>query len=453
MEGLCISYLYDLWREKLKTIKVEQDYLFDVLKHHKTIDRDSFFEIVFQKHLKINDKRMFLVNVTDEDIATSFSCDAIEKIHKRSNKFKYFTANTFNHPRNRSKEKLENLVFLALDFDLAKDGSNRDFTADQLATAIFNELEIFPHFVWKTKTEGNYQAGFLIRAMIGNEKSVYLYEAILKRLAILLGADIAATDATHIFSVPDNVYKYEDSEKVYDMDEFKIVLDNEWINDELAKRRKQYASGVIDFTEQILLRHPAIQKLMNAELIGYRNHACFTLALFLYSLGRTYKDTLAFFEEIWYVKLVENNYAQGFSKREMRKCIKSAFSGKYAGASSEYIELVTGEEFHLAVYRSTYLKKSAEERVYMAKNELRTRLIDWIRKNEDVAVTQKELAELLEVSYRTLKLQIKALKDEGIINVSTSKGRNAKTRLELINNKFVVESYTPSYEAIELKEA
>ena len=440
-----------MWMTRVKNIKKEQDYFFDELRGHKTIYRDEFFNMIFRKHLKIDDKRMFLVNVIDERTARAFSCDEMVKIYKRSDKFGYFTANTFNHPRNRIKEKLENLVFLGLDFDLMKDGSERDFTADQLATVIYNELEFFPHFIWESKTKGNYQAGFLINSMIGTQKSVYLYEMILKRLAILLGADIFATDATHLFSVPEYVSQYENEEKIYDIDDFKFVLDIQWINDVLERRRKEFENGVVNITEQMLLRQPAIQKLMNADLVGYRNNACFTLALFLYSLGRTYEHTLSFFENEWYPKLVENQNATGFTVREMRRCVKSAFSGKYSGAKPEFIELVTGEEFHLAVYRSTYLKKAEEERVYMSKNKLRTRLIEWIRQNDGASITQKELAELLDVSYRTLKLQMKALKDEGIINVSTSRGRNAKTQLELISSEFVVESYIPKIENIESK--
>lgn len=440
-----------MWQGKIKTIKKEQDYFFDVLRGHKTIYRDVFFEMVFGKHIKTDDKRMFLVNVIDEHTARHFSCDEMVKIYKRSDKFGYFTANTFNHPRDRIKEKLENLIFIGLDFDLAKDGSGRDFTADQLATVIYNELEFFPHFIWESKTKGNFQVGFLINPMIGSPKSVYLYEMILKRLAIILGADIFATDATHLFSVPEYVYQYEDEKKIYDIDDFRFVLEIEWINDTLEKRRKEFENSVIDITEQRLLRQPAIQKLMNAELVGFRNNACFTLGLFLYSLNRTYEHTLSFFENEWYPKLVENQNAAGFPVREMHRCIKSAFSGKYSGAKPEFIELVTGEEFYLAVYRSTYFKKKEEERVYMSKTKLRTRLIDWIRQNNSKPVTQKELAELLDVSYRTLKLQIKALKDEGVISVTTSRGRNAKTQFELITSDFVVESCIPNVKNIELK--
>src|SRR5690606_29975114 len=101
------------------------------------------------------------------------------------------------------------LTCIILDFDFVKDETNRSYSSDELAGILLNEFDIVPNFIWDTKTKGNKQACFLIEPMTGTMNSIYLWEAIVKRMAIITGADFNSTDCVHQFRIPKKaLYQY-----------------------------------------------------------------------------------------------------------------------------------------------------------------------------------------------------------------------------------------------------
>lgn len=410
-------------------IKELQMSLFDPQKYGVAVTDDRFYNAIFRNNFRVsksyrNEKTIFINFVhlvkfketKSGEKEVKFVCDSLEKVIENAGHYEYFTVNQVNSPKFRMKENLSSLNSFVLDFDLQKDGTDRDYTADELAYIIFNELDLYPHFVWETKTEGNYQCIFLINQLSGLNKYVMLFESIAKRLSIVLGSDYAATVANKLFRIPKkHIFEYESPVHVYDIDDFKILFEHEEINARLHQLQEQRKNGeVINFTDMQLLNSPAIKALEACEINDLRNHACFTLALFYYSLGKEKEDVEDFFMNTWYERANDKSkFSKRFTKAEIRSCLKSAFSGRYAGASKEWIESLTGHPFAFSVYRSTYISQN----IYMKKTELRTRLIDWIRENPDTIISQKNLAEILDLKKSSLDLNISEMKKEGFLSV------------------------------------
>lgn len=410
-------------------IKQQQMSVFNPQKQGVCVNDEHFYNAIFRDNFKIskeyrNQQTTFInfvhlvrfQEVHNEQKEVKFVCDSLEKVVQNANYYDYFTVNQVNSPKHRMKENLSSLNAFVLDFDLQKDGTQRDYTANELAYVIFNELDLYPHFIWETKTDGNYQCIFLINQLSGMNKYVMLFESIAKRLSIVLGSDYAATVANKLFRIPrKQIFEYEKSMSVYDVDDFKILLENEEINTRLSElENRQKSSNLINFTEFQLINSPAIKALEMCEIDDLRNHACFTLALFYYSLGKSKEDVEGFFMNDWYERANDKTkFSKRFTKAEIRSCLKSAFSGRYAGASKEWIESLTGNSFNYSVYRSSYISQN----IYMKKTELRTRLIDWMRENPETIVSQKNLAEILDISLRSLKRNLAQLLDENIIQI------------------------------------
>lgn len=452
-----MSLLQLIHQERLPHIKDYQTSLFAPQKHGIQVQDVYFYQSIFRNNFSVtkpykNGEAVFINFVhlvkfketkSGEEKEVKFVCDSLEKIVENAGHYEYFTVNQVNSPRYRMKENLSSLNCFVLDFDLRKDGTDREYTPDELAYTVFNELDLYPHFVWDTRTDGNYQCGFLINQLSGLNKYVMLFESIAKRLSIVLGSDYAATVANKLFRIPKKgIYEYESPTYVYDIDDFRILFEHEEINarlEQLQEERKK--GGVINFTEQQLLSSPAIKALENCDINDLRNHACFTLALFYYSLGKEKEDVEDFFMNTWYERANEKGkFSKRFTKAEIRSCLKSAFSGRYAGASKEWIESLTGHPFNFSVYRSTYISQN----LYMKKTELRTRLIDWIRDNPETIISQQNLAEVLEVSYRPLQRSLSSLEKEDVIKAQTIyEGKKRLGSIYTINEQ---SKFTVAYE-------
>lgn len=449
-----MSYFKQIHTEKMAVIKEEQMTLFDPTLTGEEVSDEKFFDSIFRNNFSVvrdfrNTTTTFknfvhLVNIQEGkngEIAKAFVCDSLKKVLENKDKFKYFGVNQFNTPKSRTKDDLSSLNAIVLDFDLMKDGTKRDYSSDMLAYVVFNELDKYPHFVWATKTDGNYQSMFLINQVGGQGKYVLLFEAIAKRLSISLGSDYSATVANKLFSVPrKGIKQYESTDVIYDLDDFKHLFEDEFINDRLSELQAQFENNkIVNFTEQQLLNSKAIQALMNCEIDSQRNHACFTLSLFFYSIGWEKSKTEKFFNDDWYYKANnKDKFPKRFTKAEIKSCIKSAYSSKYAGASREWIEGLTGETFNYSVYKSTYISKNA----YMKASEIRVKVINWIRENPDTIINQKNLSEILNVGLRSLERNLKAMEDEGVLMIKkVYEGRKRLgSQLELLEQqKFTVE--------------
>lgn len=417
-----MGYLSNIHKHFLETIKERQEYLFLPNLQGKKVKSDVMFEEIYRNLLDEKNRRTFLSNIKLASYK-QFKCENIEKVLEKKKNFTYFTPAVYWHHLRHTKEELIWLTCIILDFDFAKDGTGRTYTNDELAGILINEFDVVPNFIWDTKTPGNKQVAFLINPMPGTMNSIYLWESIVRRMAILTGSDFSSTDAVHQFRIPKKkLIQYSD--EVYDIEDFAFVLEDKEITERLEKERKKY-SKVLSFTEHQIMNHKSIKILLDAEFDGSRNHAGFTIALLYYALGKTKDEVLEFLNGEWFRK-VNENASKRYLRREVKDSVKSAYSGKYAGPSKEWIYALTGEEFPYNLWKSSYVKKDESERKYKKGEKVRQLIIDWIRENSGETIPQEKLAENLGVSHRTLKLQLKNLKEENVINFVTQKGRYSK---------------------------
>lgn len=420
-----VSYLADIHKKFLQDIKERPESLFQPYLVHSKVDSDVMFEMIYRNLLEAEKRRTFLVNRT---LDKQFKCDDLEKVIQKKKNFTYFTPAIYWHHKSRTKEEVIWLPAIILEFDLTRDGTERNFTADQLAVMILNELEIQVNFVWATKTKGHYAACILLKPMGGTPQSIYYYESVVKRMAILTGADFASTDAVHLFRIPRRkIYQYTDD--IYDIDELAHVLEDERINEKLEQKRREYKGNIVSFSEKQIMNHESIKTLLEAEFTAYRNNAAFTIALLYYALGKSDKEAIDFLGGEWFVKVNDGRISSKngkFKRKEIVKTVKSAFSGKYSGPSKEWIYYLSGHEFPFNLWRSSYLKKDDEDRIYQRGQVVREKIIAWVRENSGVYIKQKELAEALEISDRTLRHQMKQLEEEGVLTSEKEKGRYSR---------------------------
>lgn len=429
MGGICVGYFEEIKKERLADITKRQiDLVNGTYKYHflgefksgkKAVN--AFWKSLYRSLLEDEEhkRRTFLVNKTFDK---QFKCEEIEVIIEKVKRFKYFTPSVFWHHKQRTKEEVIWITSITLDFDFKKDGSNRTFNPQQIAYILKQELGCLPNRVWATKTEGNYQANFIINPMTGTEQSIFFYECITKRLAVLLGADVAATTSSNLYSVPQRGY-WEFTEQVYDITDFEWVLEDEELNTALLKKQNE---RVISFTEKAVMNHPAIQALLNVEFDCYRNNAAFTIALLYYALGKEPEEAFEFLGGEWFVKVNQMSTAR-FLKREVKSTVKSAYSGKYAGPSKEWIAHITGIDFNLNIFRSSYVKGSGKTgRVNFSANEVRRKIVQFLREHKECTMKQPKMAELLQVPLRSLEKEIAFLKKNEVIETETQRGRYSK---------------------------
>ena len=86
----------------------------------------------------------------------------------RYQQYTYFTVNSFWHHKHRELDKMLWINAIVLDFDFAKDETNRSFNPDSLYDYIYNKTGLRPFFIWETKTRGNFQVAFLIEQMLSH---------------------------------------------------------------------------------------------------------------------------------------------------------------------------------------------------------------------------------------------------------------------------------------------
>ena len=424
-----MSYFDEIKKERLEEVAkrqqnlVEETYKYYFLGEYKKGKQavQEFWESLYRSLLEDEayKRRTFLVNKTFDK---QFKCEEIETIIQKVKRFKYFTPSVFWHHKSRTKEELIWITSITLDFDFQKDGSNRDFTAQQLAYILQVELGLMPNRVWETKTKGNFQANFIISPLTGTERSIFFYESITRRLAAFLGADVAATTANNLYSVPQNGY-WHFTNNIYDISDFEWILEDEELNSALIKKQNE---RVISFTERAVMNHPAIKALMNVEFDCYRNHAAFTIALLYYSLGKDAAEAIEFLSGEWFVK-VNQLSSKRFLKREVKSTVKSAYSGKYGGPSKEWIYYLTGIDFNLKIFRSSYIKGSGKTgRLNLTANEVRRKIVDYLRENIQVTMKQPEMVKLLGVPKSSFEKELAFLKKNGVIETQSQRGRYSK---------------------------
>lgn len=171
-----------------------------------------------------------------------------------------------------------------------------------------------------------------------------------------------------------------------------------------------------------------------------RNNMMYTLALICYSEGKAKGDTFDLLDTY------NSNLKNPLKSTEIKAVIRSAFSGKHAGASKAYVQSLlaayvqNGTEFDVQLSGRTgwyKFKKEREDRVRSHLHEWEDDIVQYINahctpETPYFEATQKELCEEIGISVSTLN---KLMKQSTRLVKRASKGRNAVTQwssLEMI---------------------
>ncbi|EAV9838837.1 plasmid replication protein, partial [Listeria monocytogenes] len=145
-----------------------------------------------------------------------------------------------------------------------------------------------------------------------------------------------------------------------------------------------------------------------------RNNAAFTIALACFSSGKSYEEAYDFLDEF------NTNLQYPVAQKEIERVLKSAFSGKYKGASLEYIQgILENYQTENEIKHSTAFifkkmgnrvfrkhRKARENRTYSHFEEWEADLEEYIQINilsgqTFVEKTQRELAEETKIPLAT----------------------------------------------------
>lgn len=402
--------------EKGKNITVKEflTTLFRENFEHRKGDKDKLGRRIQMNVFTMNfDKKARLL--TDKKAVKT-----MDKLLQATKKYKYFTPNMFIDHRFFTKEVLALLGVIILDFDL--DERKVVMTKNELRLFVKKKLGVELSMIWDTPTKGNYGGAILLKKMAGTPLSVHLYEQIVKEMVGKLEglADVACSNANHVFVMPQNnpkigkiVRKY--NEEVHSINEFR------WLLNERDERRKR-ENKIIDFRMKSFRKEPAVAALFNGE-VTYRDHAAFTLALVMRWMKYDEVECGNYMHSKW-LPNVQNGHGHAFTERELDKCIRHAYSGKYRNFKSTWIEICTGIECNLNGY---FMWRTYENKgIYIMDTE--TRLREFFKKNGGKFEGKiEEIAQELNVSLRSLKRYMATLRDNNELVYQTKRGRGAKT--------------------------
>lgn len=386
------------------------------------------------------DKELKLIN--EQKVVSN-----VEKAIDNGKRCGYFTPALFISHKCFTKEMLSLMGVIILDFDLDK--ASVVMSKEQVYKYIKKKLKVEPAMVWDTSTEGNFQACILIEKMVGTPKSIHLYEQIVQEMIRKLGdvCDKSTWESNHIFAIGKNndrtgkhIRFYSDT--VHNINEFR------WLLDERDKRKKK-EQKVVNFKEESILRHPAIEALLSGK-VSWRDHACFTAALVLRFLGKDELEAETYLLTNWLGNVNNEKYDHSFTEREVLKCVKHAYSGRYRSFHSIWVETCTGIECNLRGYfRTTYVKTGA----YIT--DSKERILEYLRKNNGIVESNAPLlAEELGLSKKTLERLLPQMRKNNKIHYETVIGKGKKTTYTLVEQVELIptidiEEFKPTSQRVE----
>lgn len=170
-----------------------------------------------------------------------------------------------------------------------------------------------------------------------------------------------------------------------------------------------------------------------------RNNAMFTLALVCFSEGWEKNRTFDFLDEF------NTNLRHPLPSSDIQTLLNSAYSGKYKGASKEYIEALLAEyveggtsiEVKFGFKSGWYkFKKERKDRVRSHFEEWEQDIINYISAEKSSAEmflwrSQKELCKAIGIPQSSLNVVIK--NSTRLLKTTNGKGRSAKTGWTTIN--------------------
>lgn len=330
---------------------------------------------------------------------------------------RWFTPNLFNIAHcGRIKKNVQFINVFVVDFDR--------YLPSPLDVLDLIEQSglMLPHYLVRSNSPGHWHVYWLIDPLPAYSNIVNNVERITKCMADALGADIQAVGVERWFTVPrHDIYKCVPDSKKYTYQDFRDWYEVNTYYQNKTKKENIKNGRILKID---VFGHPAIKQLLQGVEKGKRDHACFTLALLFYAQNWTQEQAI---DELitWNKK-----NSTPISQKQITKCVKSAFSGKYKGPKSEYIEYLTGIPFKLQIMRDY-----EGERSYQKLYDIKYRLIQLIRNKGTLSLSQTLIAKEIDAPLRSVKKAIRELiESKRIIKIGGGTGPGNFASYKLSNS-------------------
>jgi hypothetical protein len=390
----------------------------------------QLFNISFNAGKRNDQAYCFVAQANGKNPINSVDISSFDNLYKMLDIYKdgikFWTPNTFyTYKRERKALRWLNAFFIDIDI---KDNPGLTFIDVQERITLTGLPPAT--LIVKSPSGGYHVYWFLSTPARATMKTVKLFEVITYCMAQEMGADLHAIGAERYMRLPNqkNILFY-DKENTYTFDTFK-----DWREVNSLDDVKPVYNNNIKVLPKGILSHPAVKELLKGVSKGIRDNTAFTLALALRSEGYSQDQALVILES-WNKK---NTPPLPLSILYTK--IKSAYSGKYRGPSSEWIKKLSGIQFEYKII-SQKIPRNERKRVHISEWEqdilafLDTQGGSWCG-------SQSQLATALEAPLRSVKQALKHLVSKTKISLQVKgKGRSAKTYISLIVPSKVVKIF------------
>ncbi|MGE1115673.1 primase C-terminal domain-containing protein [Priestia megaterium] len=347
-----------------------------------------------------------------------------------SKDYTYFTPNTFYRNDLRRLSTLRWINAMSIDID-AKNGENEGMALPDMQELITQAGLPMPSLIVQTPSKGFHVHWFLEQSKRASEKLNAHYSRIQTCIAEMLKGDVNAIGPERLFRLPTDENTVFHSQERVSFDElcewFQLVQEQD--QQDVHTYKKGFCKGY-----ESLLKHPAVQKILEGVNKGQRDTACYTLALAYKAAG--YDEKTA---EVYLHNWNQKNKPQ-MRQMEVKRKVKSAYKGRFHAPSAKKIRELSGMLFSYVIWEEA---KPREERTYSHIEEWEGDVLAFIRaQGGQVSGSQRNLAEQItsnvdaerKIPYATFKKVIARLEEQEILSKKVSgKGRGASTELCIID--------------------
>ncbi|MED3852080.1 primase C-terminal domain-containing protein [Priestia megaterium] len=347
-----------------------------------------------------------------------------------SKDYTYFTPNTFYRNDLRRLSTLRWINAMSIDID-AKNGENEGMTLSDVQESITQAGLPMPSLIVQTPSKGFHVHWFLEQPKRASDKLNAHYSRIQTCIAEMIHGDVHAVGPERLFRLPTDENTVFHSQTRVSFDElcewFQLVQEQDQVD--VHTYKKGFCKGY-----ESLLKHPAVQKILEGVNKGQRDTACYTLALAYKAAGYDEKKAEQYLHN-WNQKNVPQ-----MRQIEVKRKVKSAYNGRFHAPSAKKIRELSGMLFSYVIWEEA---KPRVERTYSHIEEWEGDVLAFIRaQGGQVSGAQRDLAEQItssvdaekKIPYATFKKVIARLEEQEILSKKVSgKGRGASTELTIID--------------------
>ena len=350
-----------------------------------------------------------------------------------------YTDSSRQYVEGHSEDNLSQINCFVVDID------SKAMHAGELVLASYDAIRTFPTLILQTNS--GYQLYYcLSKAAYVTKKSEYKVVKVAKMISQnireALAKEIPGVDlgCNHF-----GITRFPNEENIAYFDKEHVLNFDSWIQwsmkqtaDKQEEEKTKQKVVLLDKKEYRQIDEPWFDLLLrNVKIIGQksvlgRNNTLFTLALAYYSSKKSYTACLYNLEQ------ANENLDTPLKQSELERIIKSAYSGKYQGASRDFIrelcqtwisEDITDKELFISRKGWWKFKKHREDRKYSHQYEWEEDLLNYLKEHSYmyrpyVTITKKALIEELKIPKTSLDKLLKKLISENRLFMKVKKGRN-----------------------------